>query len=108
MRRAIIQVSPELLVQIMKDGTGMVEVVANPLPADARIVDARLSFGGVTLELVVESETYPEVQRGSHLTPLPAPTFRRKAERPNAEFFADLHLLKGAMTPNEVARREND
>jgi hypothetical protein len=61
----------------MQEGTNIIKVIANPLPPDARIVDARCAFGGTHLELVVESESYPELQEGNVLSPIAPPRFKR-------------------------------
>jgi hypothetical protein len=76
-RLGLVNISPELLAQVMKDGTGLIEVTANPLPSDARIVDAKWSFDKQCIELIVESESFPELSEGDHVTPLPLPRFKR-------------------------------
>jgi hypothetical protein len=76
MRRMIVRLNPADLVHFLQGGTSIVKVVANPLPPDARIVDARCAFGGTHLELVVESESYPELQEGNVLSPIAPPRFK--------------------------------
>jgi hypothetical protein len=76
-RLRLLEVAPELLAQFMKDGTGLIQVIANPLPDDARIVDARWSFSKQCIELIVESKSFPELHEGDHVPPLPLIRFRR-------------------------------
>jgi hypothetical protein len=76
MRRMLVRLNPVDLVHFLQARTSIVKVVANPLPPDARIVDARCAFGGTHLELVVESESYPELQEGNVLSPIAPPRFK--------------------------------
>lgn len=87
-RRKVLDVSDSLLVQILAEGVhDPFEVVADALPADARIVDVRFSAfhqpGHNTLELLVESAEFEPIGEGQpyphmatairRITPEPSP-----------------------------------
>jgi hypothetical protein len=63
-RLAILRMTPELLIWM---GSGMFEVVANPLPSDAKIVRAHYDLERDTFAVVVESETFALVPYGTLL-----------------------------------------
>ncbi len=73
-RRALLRVTPELLLWM---GSGMFEVVANPLPEDAVMTGAFYDGERDTFTLVVESESFAPVTPGDLLPDLTPPTIRR-------------------------------
>lgn len=83
MRIAILNVSVEFLVKFCKGGPPeAVEVVEHALPADAKVVrlQPRLQPNvpwADTVELWLESKTFPDVPDGDRPPELPSPVFRR-------------------------------
>jgi hypothetical protein len=76
-RYAVVEISQQLLCSFMRYGTGMVEVIENPLPADARIVRVfGSSYAAEVLTFVVESQEFAEVPMNTSYPRLPAPVFR--------------------------------
>lgn len=73
-RRAVLRCTPEILIWM---GSGIFEVVANPLPSDAQIVGAFYDGERHTFAVVVESESFAPVEGGDLLPDLTAPTIRR-------------------------------
>jgi hypothetical protein len=57
-------------------GPQAVEVVANPLPEDARLVDIRLDRDYGVIELLISSASYAEVAEGDLPPVMPDPVFR--------------------------------
>ena len=78
-RLAVLNTSPEFLVEFCKSGFGAfaVDVVKNALPEDTKYVCCRTVFDGETVSVVVESETFGLVAPGDVLPVLGSPTFRR-------------------------------
>lgn len=78
-RRAIVTVSPEILLHLctMTEPT-TVRVSANPLPEDVRLVGARYDVQRDLWLVVVESATFDEVGDGNTYPELPPPQFSRR------------------------------
>lgn len=63
-RLAIIPISDCILCQIFREGTRETRVLADPLPADARLIDVRYDVWTALVHLTFESESFPEVEEG--------------------------------------------
>lgn len=77
-RRKALRISAQMFAQMFKQGARVAfEVESSGLPADARIVEARLDLFDYpdTLALLVESETFGELAEGQ-LYPDIAPLMR--------------------------------
>jgi hypothetical protein len=70
-----LQMSDEFLIRLLS-GQPMPRIVENPLPADARILGAKFDPWPGTLEFVIASETYPEVDEGNCPPHMPLPVWR--------------------------------
>jgi hypothetical protein len=82
MKYAILQVSPEFLVEFCKGSSTpqWVIVTKHPLPHDARFVRAGHDDTG-ELFLVIESETFDDIPPGERLPSLPVPQFTAVREK---------------------------
>jgi hypothetical protein len=69
----ILQISPELLVDLFKPGKRNYEVVQDAVPADGKLVHVHVSQGGLLLNLTVESESFAPISLGDHI-PVFSPT----------------------------------
>lgn len=72
-RQAVLRVAPELY-GVLK--AGRFEIIADPLPDDARLVSAGYDPWRNTVVLVFESEAFAPVPVGKVLPELPGPTMR--------------------------------
>jgi hypothetical protein len=78
-RYAVLQISCELIGQWFKEGFPTnTELVANQLPKDARLVNARLAWP-YYVELLFESEQFKPIQEGASPPFLNPPSYRTKA-----------------------------
>ena len=78
MRLRYVPITASMLLELMKvtQPTTSVELVANGLPQDAKLIRAgHDSFGWVNL--VVESIDFDEVSEGGEIPRHPTPTFRK-------------------------------
>ena len=71
MKKAVIRISGELLVEIFKDGDRQYTIESG-LPEDARFIGATSAFDGKTADLCFESETFDDVDEG-HECPIITP-----------------------------------
>lgn len=77
-RRAIVEVSPEILLALCKmTEFTTVRVSENPLPEDAQAVGADYDVQRDVWRLGVESDSFPEVEWGEMLPVLPPPVWTR-------------------------------
>ena len=76
--RRLLEFSPELLARFLSTGTGMVEILSNPLPADVRIVDVRLDRyrPAPVIVLLLESEAFGPVPEGEQIPRVESPVFK--------------------------------
>ena len=65
MKKAIIRISGELLVEMFRDGGMRKYSVENGLPEDARFIGAESSYDGKTADLVFESDSFADVIEGN-------------------------------------------
>lgn len=78
MGRAILRVSPQYIIDMSK-GEGVVRgftVSKNGLPDDAHLVGMWLSGPEAAVELVVESDSFPNLPEGEKLPELPSVEYR--------------------------------
>lgn len=76
MRRALIQISAQLLVDMSKAGPPKVlQVLENPLPQDARAVGGRYDSIRDVFELAIESEVFDDIPETKLLPLLPPSVF---------------------------------
>lgn len=76
-RRAILRATPEILVELCKGSEAHTRVVANALPADARVTSTGIDPFSGGLLIVVESETFAPIEVGEQLPVLTLPLFER-------------------------------
>jgi hypothetical protein len=78
MKRAIMQISPELLSQILIEGNEIHVKVENGLPGDTRFVNGRHVVnlhGDCVFEMIYESEEFEDIADGGLLPILPPAKF---------------------------------
>jgi len=79
MRHKILNISPQILIDICKEGTENVRIIKDALPKDAKYIyaftDDTLGYGRVGL--VIESESYSELKDGELLERINGPIFER-------------------------------
>ncbi len=63
MKRAVLKITSEALVAIFQNGHRET-FVTEGLPKDSRIVDVRKPFGATFLEIVLESDDFPDIPEG--------------------------------------------
>jgi hypothetical protein len=73
-RRAILEISGELITSMFKKGIRQgYEVTENALPDDVKVVDVKLDhFGKDRLLLLLESQDFPKVENNKPYPVLPA------------------------------------
>lgn len=77
MQRALLLVTPQLLIDLLKgDGTLAFEVVSGQLPADARVVDVAYINSQGAIALTLESASFPALPAGAKPPMLTAPECR--------------------------------
>ncbi len=77
-RRRFLEVTPEFLVEIMKEGTDpekprFLLTINDPLPADTKLVSANIASQGKSVFMVIESESF-EISGSKVPQHLPVPT----------------------------------
>lgn len=72
-----IAVSPEFLVEVMKNGLDRVVIVGNPLPPDARYLYATFEPMAAAVWLFVESTTFAEIGDGERVPIAPLTVFQK-------------------------------
>lgn len=77
-RWMLVHVTPDFLIDMLKDGLHSYRVVEGGLPADARIIRAAFDPMVNAYCFVVESTSFPEVQEGETI-PRYGPITMRKA-----------------------------
>jgi len=78
-RLAVLRITPEFLVGILQPWSRDVrwmQIVDNPLPADARVLNVHNDFGTQEVSIVLESETFAPVNPGELVPILPDVIFR--------------------------------
>lgn len=73
-RLAVVLASVEFFIDMCKRGERRVRVVRNAIPDDATFVRAGYDETGM-IRIVVQSESFPDVQQGAVLTVLAPPVF---------------------------------
>lgn len=79
-RLAIVMVSPEFIVRLLKEGCDWFAIAENSLPADSKIAGVGQSYYAAdyaAIALVIESSQFDEVPEGKPLPILPVPKFRK-------------------------------
>jgi hypothetical protein len=77
MRYKRLKISPEFFLSLFTEGMHpqrAYTVIADAVPADAKLVHVRMSWPN-DLEMLISSETFPEVKKGEEI-PLMTPTMR--------------------------------
>jgi hypothetical protein len=77
-RRKILRLSVPGFLAMVRGAFPPAEVIADPVPADARVVDVRLAPWGLpeTLEVLLESDAFDPVPDGE-VYPVLSPMYRR-------------------------------
>lgn len=78
-RLKVLRISGEVLVGWFQRGMPAAALSANPLPADARVIEARYDNWTGELDLVIESETFAPLQPLCVPMVLEPPQFTRPA-----------------------------
>lgn len=69
-----LEIDPEVLMLIT---SGTFSVIAHPMPKDARLVQTYVDYQMHTINIVVASETFEEVELGAIIPHMMKPTFSR-------------------------------
>jgi len=77
-----VAVHPRVLVDLMIDGTGGLDVVAHALPEGTGYVLCTWDPIGATVWLIVEHASFDPIDEGAVIPEHPAPVFRRHAPVP--------------------------
>ncbi len=84
-RRRFLEVTPEFLVEIMKEGTDpekprFLLSINNPLPQDTKLISANIASQGKSVFLVIESESFEiSGQKVPQHLPIPSVTAHYQA-----------------------------
>lgn len=76
-RRAIVQASAEILVQLCQGPEVHCRIVSGALPSDAKVVGCGIDPYSGMVQIVVESESFAPIDEGCQLPSLPVTTFER-------------------------------
>jgi hypothetical protein len=82
MKYSILKISSLIFIEICKHGMDKVKVVDNALPEDAKFVRAFVddNLGWGRISLVLESESFKDLNEGDEIPILPNPAFEKVYE----------------------------
>jgi hypothetical protein len=76
-RRAIVQATAEILIDLCKGTEVHCRIVSGALPDDARVVGCGIDPYSGSVHIVIESETFALIEAGTQLPVLSPTTFQR-------------------------------
>lgn len=71
-----LHLSDRFLLELLTGERHVYRIVANALPPDAHLVDIRLDLWRGVVELLIASDSFPEVEAGNLPPVMPDPVFR--------------------------------
>ena len=72
------QISPELFLALFVEGPHPAySVIKDAMPADAKLVHVRMAWPNY-LEMLISSESFPELKKGEEIPLMASPTLKRE------------------------------